>query len=65
MLLTFGVVLVFTMFKEAYEDILRYQQDKECNNRTTFVFDYFQNIFKPKKWADLRVGDLVRVSSMI
>ncbi len=64
MILTFGIVLVFTMFKEAYEDILRYGQDREYNNRKTHVFDYDSKYFVPRRWADLRVGDLVRVSAI-
>lgn len=34
---TFAIVLIFTMFKELYEDIQRYKQDKELNTRQTHV----------------------------
>jgi len=31
---TFTLVLVFTMLKEAYEDLLRYKSDNELNRRS-------------------------------
>lgn len=34
---TFAFVLIFTMFKELYEDIQRYKSDKELNTRRTHV----------------------------
>jgi hypothetical protein len=34
---TFAFVLIFTMFKELYEDIQRYKSDKELNTRLTQV----------------------------
>jgi len=36
---TFLFVLMFTMFKEAFEDYKRYQQDKEINNKTALVMN--------------------------
>ncbi len=36
---TFGIVLIFTMFKEAYEDVSRHRSDNELNNKETLVFD--------------------------
>jgi hypothetical protein len=32
---TFGMVLVFTMFKEAYEDYFRHVSDRKVNNAET------------------------------
>jgi magnesium-transporting ATPase (P-type) len=34
---TFAIVLIFTMFKELYEDVQRYKQDRELNTRVTHV----------------------------
>lgn len=36
---TFSFVLVFTMLKEAFEDLQRHKQDRELNNKTTLVWD--------------------------
>lgn len=36
---TFGAVLVFTMFKEAYEDYFRHKSDREMNNKKTYVYN--------------------------
>lgn len=58
---TFTFVLVFTMLKEAYEDLQRHKADKEMNNRVTRVHDYTSTRFEQCLWADIKVGDIVRV----
>ena len=40
MILTFSLVLIFTMLKEAYEDYQRYKSDNELNNRESQHLDY-------------------------
>ena len=40
---TFAAVLVFTMLKEAYEDYQRYKQDKELNNKASYIYNYTVN----------------------
>ena len=35
---TFALVLIFTMLKEAFEDFQRYKQDREVNNKLSFVY---------------------------
>ena len=40
MILTFCLVLIFTMVKEGYEDYQRYKQDKEMNNKLTKVLNH-------------------------
>jgi P-type E1-E2 ATPase len=58
---TFAFVLVFTMFKEAFEDLQRHRQDRELNNKETLVFDSKAQKFSPKKWQDIKAGELVKV----
>ena len=36
---TFAFVLVFTMFKEAFEDLSRHRSDSELNNKQALVYD--------------------------
>jgi phospholipid-transporting ATPase len=45
---TFAFVLVFTMLKEAWEDLARHKQDRELNNKTSLVWDGLK--FAEKKW---------------
>lgn len=58
---TFAFVLVFTMFKEAFEDLQRHRQDNEVNNKLSLVWDSSALAFKPKKWQDIKSGELVKV----
>lgn len=58
---TFGAVLIFTMFKEAYEDLSRHKQDRLINNtqckrisNTTFSIESI-----PSK--DIEVGDILYI----
>lgn len=61
MILTFSLVLVFTMLKEAYEDYQRYKSDNELNNRESQHLNYETQAFEKCQWADIRVGDIVKV----
>jgi len=36
---TFAIVLIFTMLKEAFEDVQRHKQDRDLNNKESLVFD--------------------------
>ena len=58
---TFSMVLIFTMLKEAYEDYQRYKSDRELNNRGSQRLNYESQAFEGCRWADIRVGDIVRV----
>ena len=58
---TFALVLVFTMFKEAYEDYQRYKSDKELNNKETRVLDYKTGGIKECLWSDIEIGEIVKV----
>lgn len=68
---TFGLVLFFTMLKEAYEvrilsplkplqDYQRYKQDTEVNNKLTQVLNPLTMQFDSRKWQDLEIGNIVR-----
>ena len=56
---TFASVLIFTMFKELYEDIGRMRSDNEVNNSSTKVL--VEGTPVEKRWSEVRVGDIVRV----
>lgn len=58
---TFILVLIFTMIKEAYEDVKRYKQDKEINNKSSYIYDHKINAFVKRRWRDILVGDLIKV----
>ncbi len=59
---TFAVVLIFTMLKEAYEDIKRYNQDKEVNTKKVRYYDTPLQCYKETTWEKIRAGDMVAVS---
>ena len=40
MIMTFSLVLIFTMLKEAYEDYQRYKSDNELNTRESLRLNY-------------------------
>lgn len=46
MIMTFSLVLIFTMFKEAYEDYQRYKSDNELNNRDSQRLNYETQVFE-------------------
>jgi len=60
-IMTFVMVLFFTMVKEGFEDLQRFKQDREVNKAPMTVFSREQNSFKQIKCEDIQVGDLVRV----
>jgi len=59
---TFVVVILFTMLKEGYEDILRYNQDKEINYLETNLYNPETKNFERVLWGDIRVGDIIRIN---
>ena len=58
---TFAFMLLVTMLKEAWEDSQRAKSDNEMNTRKAQVLDNETKVFKECKWADIKLGDLVRV----
>jgi phospholipid-transporting ATPase len=53
-------IVLLTAIKDAYEDYKRFKADEEENNKVAHVYDNTGQ-FAPKKWRDVKVGDLVRV----
>ncbi|KAG6381872.1 Ca-transporting ATPase [Boletus reticuloceps] len=57
-----AVVLLASAFKEVQEDLKRHQSDSQLNARIAKVLSS-SSTFEPRKWKDIRVGDIVRVDS--
>jgi len=73
-IMTFVMVLFFTMLKEGYEvflllksffnaykDLQRFKQDKEANSIPSSVYNYETRSFESKKSEEIQVGDLLRI----
>jgi phospholipid-transporting ATPase len=60
---TFAMVLVFTMCKEAYEDIKRFRQDKEVNMKTVTYYNQAGKKYEQKLWQNIQVGDIIKVNN--
>ena len=58
---TFAIVLIFTMLKEAFEDVQRHKQDRDLNNKESLVFDLMQLKFVKRKWHEIKSGELIKV----
>ena len=58
---TFSGVLIFTMFKELFEDYYRMKSDREINNHKTRVFNYETGKFETEYWKNVKQGDIVKV----
>ncbi|TRY82205.1 hypothetical protein DNTS_003391 [Danionella cerebrum] len=56
-----AVVLTVIAFKDAMEDYRRYQYDKKINTTLTHVYSGKQQRYVERRWADVCVGDLVRL----
>lgn len=54
---------MLTMAKEAYDDYQRYQRDKIMNLKTYKKIDHTSKITVECKAQDLKVGDIVVVST--
>ncbi|KAJ4807045.1 Phospholipid-transporting ATPase [Rhynchospora pubera] len=61
-LLPLAFVLFVTALKDAYEDFRRHRSDRLENNRTVHTVNG-SGQFVPKRWKDLKVGEVIRVSS--
>ncbi|CAH9088943.1 unnamed protein product [Cuscuta epithymum] len=60
-ILPLAFVLLVTAVKDAYEDFRRHRSDKVENNRLASVLINGQ--FEHKKWKDVRVGEVIKISS--
>lgn len=58
---TFGSVLVFTMFKEAYEDYFRHKQDNLVNSAKNFKLDLETKEIVEVPCMSIKVGDIVQI----
>lgn len=58
---TFAMVLVFTMFKELFEDYYRMKSDRQINNTVSKVLNYETGEFEDTKWKHIKTGDIVKV----
>jgi phospholipid-translocating ATPase len=58
---TFAMVLVFTMFKELFEDYYRMKSDRKINNTISKILNYETGEFEDTKWKNIRTGDIVKV----
>ncbi len=61
LLLPLSIVIFVSMVKDFIEDRKRRNSDQEENDSSILVADYERRLFVPKRWADLRVGDVVKV----
>jgi P-type E1-E2 ATPase len=58
---TFALVLIFTMIKEAVEDLSRHKSDREVNNKEVLVFDNTALKYVLKKWQHIKTGEIMKV----
>ena len=58
---TLAAVLIFTIFKEGYEDLARHRQDKEVNEAKFHKFSVDENKFVKIKSEDIKVGDILKI----
>lgn len=61
MLMPLGFVVLVSMVKDIFEDLKRHNSDKMENNRKVLVGDIISNTFVEKKWAELHVGQIVKI----
>ena len=54
-------VIVVTMVKQGYEDILRHKSDRHINRLPVRI--YKEGEFKEHVWSDIRCGDIVEVTA--
>ncbi|CAL9044063.1 phospholipid-transporting ATPase 1-like [Musa acuminata AAA Group] len=59
--LPLAFVLLVTAVKDAYEDWRRHRADRIENNRAASVLDLPTGRFRPKRWKDVRVGEVLKV----
>jgi len=58
---TFGLILVFTMLKELYEDRQRMKSDVELNNSFTQRLDPLSGRCTRIQWQEIKEGDIIKV----
>ncbi|KAG0497021.1 hypothetical protein HPP92_001712 [Vanilla planifolia] len=61
-ILPLAFVLFVTAVKDAYEDYRRHRSDRVENNRTSPILSDHGD-FLPKRWKDIRVGEIIKIQS--
>jgi len=61
-LIAFLFILGTTALKDGLEDHRRYISDREINNRVCTIVDPISRTLKKITWAEVKVGDVVRIS---
>jgi phospholipid-translocating ATPase len=59
-----AIVISFTAAKDGNEDYRRHLSDIEENNRITEMFNHQTKQFEKVPWKDIRVGSIVRVTTV-
>ena len=54
-------VVVVSMIKDAYEDIMRHIEDAKENNEKSSKWNKVTKQFEDCRWLDIKIGDFVRV----
>jgi magnesium-transporting ATPase (P-type) len=62
-LLPLTIVVTINAILQINEDMSRHKADKEANASLTHIYVGENNEFQPLRWADLAVGDVVKVDS--
>ena len=58
---TFSAVLIFTMFKELFEDIFRMISDYKINNTKATRLNQNSEKIEDITWKDIKVGDIIQI----
>ena len=58
-----GVVLFYALVLEAIQDVRRWRQDQSINNASCRALDPTGAEFETRRWRDVGVGDIVKVSA--
>lgn len=64
MVITFGIVLMFTSIREGAEDYQRYKKDRKANNKSTIYFnDKTPDVktFEEKQSKKIHVGEIMKI----
>lgn len=60
---TLLIVLTVSAIKEIMEDLKRFNADKDLNNTKILILDHETSTFILKKWIQVKVGDIVKVTN--
>ena len=58
---TFAAVLIFTMFKEGYEDLARHKQDRQMNKKVFLKYSKLISGFVEVESQNVVVGDILKI----